>query len=167
MFRTFTQAIANMQCPFDKNLAVIEKGISSFFMSNCGRHRPALCHRQISHERELLFLLKSNDCRLRHVSACAWGFAPASGFNFLTSLSTIVPCNIFEPRSTLAETCGRRRLFFADGTANLKEIKVCTNGYSQFLYVPNEVRLFSFLLNERFALGLDCGDLVGDHEHSI
>ena len=52
------------------------------------------------------------------------------------------------------ETCGRRPHFFTDSTVHFKEIKVCINGFSQFLYVPNEVRLFSFLLNERFALGL-------------
>ena len=70
------------------------------FMSNCGRHRLARCHCQLSRERAHLFLLKSNGGRFRHVSACAWGFNPASGLNFPSSLSTIVPCNIFELRST-------------------------------------------------------------------
>ena len=42
------------------------------------------------------------------------------------------------------ETCGRCLFSFTDGTAHFKDIKVCIKGFSQFLYVPNEVRLLAF-----------------------
>ena len=35
-----------------------------------------------------------------------------------------------------------------------RHLKDCINGSSQYLHVPHEARLFSLLLNERFALGL-------------
>ena len=38
-----------------------------------------------------------------------------------------------------------------------EDINVCINGFSQFLYVPHEERLFCFLLEERFALVLGSG----------
>ena len=38
--------------------------------------------------------------------------------------------------------------------AHFGNIKVCIDGFSQFLYVPYEVRLFSLLLNKKNALGL-------------
>ena len=56
-----------------------------------------------SSHRAHLFSLKLNDGPFRHVSTCAWGFTPASGLNFPSSFSTIVPCNIFELCSTLAK----------------------------------------------------------------
>ena len=73
------------------------------FMSTCSRHRPALCHRQLTHERAHLFLLKSNDSCFCNVSACAWGFIPASGLNFPRSRCMIAPCKLFELHLTLAK----------------------------------------------------------------
>ena len=73
------------------------------FMSTCSRHRPALSHRQLTHERAHLFLLKSNDSCFCNVSACAWGFIPASGLNFPRSRCMIAPCKLFELHLTLAK----------------------------------------------------------------
>ena len=73
------------------------------FMSTCSRHRPALCHRQLTHERAHLFLLKSNDGRFCNVSACAWGFIPTSVINFPHLRRKIAPCKKFELHLTLAK----------------------------------------------------------------
>ena len=73
------------------------------FMSTCSRHRPALCHSQLTHERAHLFLLKSNDGRFCNVSACAWGFIPTSEINFPRSRRKIAPCKKFELHLTLAK----------------------------------------------------------------
>ena len=125
-------------------------------MSDCGRHRPTLCRRQLSHERAHLFLLKSNDCRFRHVSACAWGFTPASGFDFPISFSTIVPCNIFELCSTLAKSAVV--VLSSSQTAQLtlknQSDKVCINWFLPVSICSKRSKAFSFLLNERFAPGL-------------
>ena len=37
MFPTFTQAIADMQCPFNKNIAFIDKGITWAIVVNTDR----------------------------------------------------------------------------------------------------------------------------------
>ena len=42
----------------------------------------------------------------------------------------------------------------AVSAAHFEDIIVCINEFAQFLYVPHDVRLFSLLLNERFAFGL-------------
>ena len=64
-----------------------------------------------------------------------------------------MPCNIFELRSTLAKPAVVV-LSYSQTAQRFEDIRVCINGFSQFFYVPNEVRLLSPLLNERFALGL-------------
>ena len=102
MFPVFTPAIANMQCPFS-----CEQQHSFYrwgnFMSICRRHRLALCHCQVTHERVHLFLLKSNDGSFCNMSSCAWGFIQASWLNFPRSRRTIAPCKLFKFHLTLAK----------------------------------------------------------------
>ena len=112
---------------------------------------PALCHRQLTHERAHLFLLKSNDGRFCNESPCAWGFIPTSGINFPRLRCAL---RIFWAPLDSREASSRRPLFFADRAAHFEDLKVCINSFSQFLHVTHEVRRFSLLQNERFALEL-------------
>ena len=122
-------------------------------MSNCGWHQLALCHCQLSHDCALLFLLKSNGLLLSCVLLCLRIYS-CKLIQFSKFIEHYCALQYFWALLNPCKTCSCCPLFFADCTAHFKEIKVCINGFSQFLYVPNKVRLFSFLLNERFALGL-------------
>ena len=146
MFPTFTQAKANMQCPFNKNIAFMDKGISwafvvdidvtaNFLMNVC----PCLI--------EIKWLLLPS-C----VCLC---FRIYSGKQIKFSKFIQINCSLqyFSALLNPCKTCGCCPFFFTYGTSHFKDIKVCINGFSQFCYVPNEVRLFILLRNERFALG--------------
>ena len=124
------------------------------FMSTCSRHRPALSHRQLTHERVHLFLLKSNDGRF-------WGFIPTclriysdKRNKFSTFASQDCDLQNFWAPLDSREASSRRPLFSANRAAHFEDLKVCVNSFSQFLHVTHEVRRFSLLQNERFALEL-------------
>ena len=55
------------------------------------------------------------------------------------------------------EVSSSRPPFFVDSAEHFEDLKVCINGFGffpSFLHVTHEVRLFSLLQNERFALEL-------------
>ena len=150
MSPTFTQGIANIQCPINKNIAFIGKGISWAIVVYIDRLY--VTANVFMNVRTCFYW---NEMTVASV-ICPPVLKDYLGKRIKSSKYVEHDCALqdvwapFDPR----ETCGCRPLFFADGTVHFEDIKVCINGFSQFLYVLSEVRLFSLLLSERFALGL-------------
>ena len=140
--------------PFQQKHSFIDLVISWAIVVDIDR----LCHRQLSHKRAHLFLLKSNDCCFHHVSSCAWlrSLRILSGKQIKFSIFVQHDCALqyFWALLNLRETCGRHPLLFADGTATLKTSKSASmDSPSFFMYKTKKVS-WAFLWMKDFALGL-------------
>ena len=115
------------------------------FMSTCSRHRLDLCHCQLTHEREHLFLLKSNNSCFCNVSACAWGFIEFYSCNPI-KLSTFAShdwaLQIFWAPLDSREASSRCPFFFAHSVVHFEDLKVCINSFPKFpCWLLNWVRI--------------------------
>ena len=104
----------------------------------------------LSHEREHMFLFKSNNCCFCNMSSCAWEFTPMRGLNFPHTLQLF---HYWALQTFLSCSYALRILLLSSSLPGIQLALV--NCFSQlFLHVPHEARLFSLLLNDRCALGL-------------
>ena len=141
-----------MQFPFNKNIDFIDKGIIKFHEQLWSTSTCSMSQQPFSWTCALAFIEIKWLSLLSCVLLCLRIYS-CKRIQFFKFIEHDCALQYFWARLNPRETCCCGPPFFADCTTHIKEIKVCINSFSQFLYVPNEVRLFSFLLNERFDLG--------------
>ena len=137
-------------CHFNNNIALI----GGNFMSISHRHKTTLNHSQHSDEQMHFFFFEK--CHDVHLCLMIYLSKQIKISEFVVNNCALQK---FWALLDLSQTLSSLLCRWA---AHFEDVKVCINGFSQFLYVPHEVRQLSFFWIKDLFLGLDCSDLDGN-----